>query len=102
MYAWHVVRGADGRVEAIDAWQSLDAVIAEMVAISWDQPDCDWASYVTDDDTGAVAAVALFGPDRELLISVADGRQLRFPAPDIYRKQCITCDDGTGVKGARP
>ena len=89
MYVWHVVRGAERRVETIDGWPTLEAVLAEMAASSWEEPDQGWASYVTDQATGDVAAVALFGPGLELLVAVADGRQLRFPVPDFYREHGI-------------
>lgn len=87
MYAWHVVRAKDGRVELVDGWDSLDAVIAEMAASSWEEPDNTWVSYVTDDTTGDAMAVALFGPGQELLVAVSDGRQLRFEMPERYREQ---------------
>jgi len=39
MYAWYVVRACDGRVELVDGWESLDAVLAEMATSSWEEPD---------------------------------------------------------------
>jgi hypothetical protein len=87
MYVWHVVRAGDGRVELVDGWDSLDAVIAEMAASSWEEPDNTGASYVTDDSTGEAVAVALFGPALELLVAVSDGRLLRFAMPERYREE---------------
>ena len=87
MYLWHVVRAGDGRVELVDSWETLDAVIAEMAESSWEEPDNKWVSYVTDDGTGEAVAVAMFGPDTELLVAVSDGRQLRFPVTERYREQ---------------
>ena len=52
MYLWHVVRAGDGRVELVDGWETLDALIAEMADSSWEEPDNRWVSYVTDDSTG--------------------------------------------------
>jgi hypothetical protein len=86
MYVWHVARAADGRVVLVDGWDTLDAVIAEMAALSWEEPGNAWASYVTDDITGDAVAVALFGPGMELLVTVSDGRQLCFPMPEFYRE----------------
>jgi hypothetical protein len=86
MFVWHVVKAGDGRVELVDGWESLDAVIAEMAASSWEEPDNRWVSYVTDDSTGDAVAMALFGPGMELLVTVSDGRQLCFPVPECYRE----------------
>ena len=86
MYLWHVVRAGDGRVERVDGWETLDAVIAEMADSSWEEPDNRRVSYVTDDSTGEAVAVALFGPGTELLVAVSDGRQLTFPVPERYRE----------------
>lgn len=87
MFVWHTVRGLNGRVETVDGWESLDALIAEMTSSSWEEPGNAWASYVTDDSTGDVVVVALFGPGMELLVAASDGRQLRFPVPEFYREQ---------------
>jgi hypothetical protein len=89
MYVWHVVRAGDGRVGLVESWETLDAVIAEMASSSWEEPDNRWASYVTDDSTGEAVAVALFGPELQLLVAVSDGRQLRFPVPERYREHEI-------------
>ena len=86
MYAWQVVRGKGGRVETVDVWADLEAVVAEMATSSWEEPGNGWASYVTDEASGDVVAVALFGPGLELLVAVADGRMLRFPVPECYRQ----------------
>ena len=92
MYLWHVVRAGDGRVQLVDGWESLDAVIAEMAISSWEEPDNRWVSYVTDDSTGEAVAVALFGPGTELLVADSDGRLLTFPVPERYR------EDGMGIE----
>jgi hypothetical protein len=34
-------------------------------------------------------AVAMFGPGTQLLVAVADGRQLTFPVPERYREPGI-------------
>lgn len=85
MYVWRTVRGRDGRIGMIDGWESLDALLAEMAASSWEDPGNAWASYVTDDATGEVVAVALFGPGMEVLVAVSDGRQLSLSVPERYR-----------------
>jgi hypothetical protein len=87
MYVWHVIRVAAGRIELVDGWESLDALIAEMAKSSWEEPSNAWASYVTDDATGNAVALALFGPGMELLVTVSDGRRLSFPVPEFYRGQ---------------
>lgn len=86
MYVWNTIKGTDGRVEVVDGWESLDALLAEMAASSWEEPGNARASYVTDDATGDVVIVALFGPERVLLVTVSDGRQLRYPVPEFYRQ----------------
>jgi hypothetical protein len=100
MFVWHTVRGLDGRVETVDGWEALDALIAEMAVSSWEEPGNGWASYVTDDATGEVVAVAIFGPGLELLVTVADGRQLRYPVPEFYREHGIGCQPEGDAKGA--
>ena len=92
MYRWHVVRAGYGRVELVEGWETLDAVIAEMALSSWEEPDNRWVSYVTDDGTGEAVAVALFGPGTELLVAVSDGRQLTIPMPEPYREDAIGGD----------
>jgi hypothetical protein len=75
VFVWHTVRGLDGRIETVDGWESLDALLAGMATSSWEEPGNGWASYVTDDVTGeVVVVVAIFGPGLELLVTVADGR----------------------------
>jgi hypothetical protein len=92
MYLWHVVRAGDGRVELVDGWESLDAVIAEMALSSWEEPDNRWVSYVTDDSSREAVAVVIFGPGTEFLVAVSDGRLLRFPVPPRYRDDAIGGD----------
>jgi hypothetical protein len=89
MYVWYVERAGGDRVQQVDGWTTLDGVIAEMATSSWEDPCNAWTSYVTDDSTGEAVAVALFGPDLELLVAVSDGRQLRFPMPDRYREHAL-------------
>jgi hypothetical protein len=100
MFVWHTVRGLDGRIELVDGWESLDALIAEMADSSWEEPGNGWASYVTDDTAGEVVAVAIFGPGLELLVAVSDGRQLRYPVPEFYREHGIGYLSGDEAKGA--
>lgn len=86
MYVWNVLRGKDNRVETVEGSASLDAVIDNLAATSWEEPSNSWLSYVTDDSTGEVVATALFGPGLVLLVTLADGRRLTFEMPESYRE----------------
>lgn len=43
-------------------------------------------SPILADLDGQVVATALFGPEHELLVTCADGRQLTFQMPESYRE----------------
>ena len=60
------------------------AVIWEMACSSWEEPGNHWLSYVVDAG-GQVVATAIFGPEDVLLVTISDGRRLRFPMPELYR-----------------
>jgi hypothetical protein len=85
MFTWQTLRIADGRVETVDRWDSLGAVIWEMACSSWEEPGNHLLSFVVD-DKGQVVATAAFGPDLELLVTVGDGRRFCFPVPEFYRE----------------
>ena len=84
MYTCHTLHSRDRRIETVGGWESLDEVVAAMAATSWEEPSNYWVSYVTD-ATGEAVALGLFGLGLDLLVVVADGRQLRFPMPERYR-----------------
>jgi hypothetical protein len=85
MFTWCALRARDGRIEIVDRWPTLDEVLREMSGSSWEEPGNRWLSYVTD-SAGQVVATAIFGPDLQLLVTLADGRQLCFPQPKFYRE----------------
>lgn len=85
MFIWRSLRVKEGRIEEIDGWETLGAVVWEMACSSWEEPGNDWLSYIVDDATGQVVATAIFGPEMELLVTLADGRRMRFPEPEFYR-----------------
>lgn len=93
MFTWRTLRASDGRIETVDAWETLGAVIWEMACTSWEEPGNDWLSYVVD-DAGQVVATALFGPEQSLLVTISDGRQLRLPMPEFYRTEGSCTHDG--------
>lgn len=84
VYTWLVLRVGDHRVEIVDAWPTLGGVIWEMACSSWEEPGNRSLSFVVD-ETGQVAATAIFGPDESLLVTLSDGRRFRFPEPELYR-----------------
>jgi hypothetical protein len=87
MFTRNAVRGADNRVEIVDGWPSLDAVLAEMAASAWEEPSNTWMNFVVNDETGEVVASSLFGPGLDLLITCADGRRLRVEIPAQYSEE---------------
>jgi hypothetical protein len=86
VFTWQTLRASDGRLETVDRWPSLGAVIWEMACTCWEEPGNRWLSYVVDDATGEIAATAIFGPGLVLLVTVRDGRRLCFPVPESYRE----------------
>ncbi|AMV40261.1 hypothetical protein [Planctomyces sp. SH-PL62] len=95
MFTWQTLRASDGRIETVDAWETLAAVIWEMACTSWEEPGNHWLSYVVD-DAGQVVATALFGPEESLLVTISDGRQLCLPMPEFYRTESPCTHDGHG------
>ena len=109
-YTWQTLRASDGLIETVDAWPTLDAVLAEIAASNWEEPSNRWLSFVVD-EAGQVVAVALFGPGLELMVIVSDGRCMRHPVPAFYREHGIgqpephheeTQRRGTGLPGGHP
>ncbi|WP_337173578.1 hypothetical protein [Paludisphaera sp.] len=92
MFTWRTLRAGDGRIETIDAWETLAAVIWEMACTSWEDPGNHCLSYVVD-DAGQVVATALFGPEESLLVTISDGRRLRLPMPEFYRPETPCAQD---------
>ncbi len=85
MFTWHILRLAEGRIETVDAWPTLAAVVWEMACSSWEEAGNHCLSYVVEEATGLIAATAVFRPELELLVTASDGRRWRFPLPEFYR-----------------
>ena len=86
MFTWQTLKASEGRIETVEHYPTLQAVIWEMACSSWEEPGNAWLSYVVADETGHVVATALFGPGLELLLTISDGRQLTLPVPEFYRE----------------
>ena len=83
MITWHTA-GAE-KTEVVESFPDVEAALAELASSSWEEPTNRWISYLTD-ERGEAVAVAIFGPARELLVAVSDGRQLAFAMPEFYSK----------------
>jgi hypothetical protein len=81
---WNTMSTATKRVQEVDDWPTLDEAIAAMAKDSWEDTSRKLVDWLTDEN-GEVVAVSIFGPELELLISCADGRQLRFFMPERYQ-----------------
>ncbi len=84
-YTWSTLDARTGRIEVIECYSSMEDAIGDMKLWWWedDRPSVD---FVTNDDTGAVAAVAMSGAERELFITTYDGRHLTVEMPDSYKE----------------
>ena len=85
MFTWQTLRASDGRVDKVDGWRTLGEAVWEMACWSWEEPGNGRLSFVVEEATGLVVATAIYGPDGELLLTLSDGRRLRFPVPERYR-----------------
>jgi hypothetical protein len=86
MIFWHTVRAATGRMEVIEAYHTLEDAIKDMAILAWEEPSNCYADYLMDEQTGEAVAVAIFGPEMELIVTCADGRHLTFSMPESYSK----------------
>jgi hypothetical protein len=86
MIFWHSVRAATGRLEVIEAYHCVEDAIKDMALLAWEDPGNHCTDYLVDEQTGAAVAVAIFGPEQELLVTCADGRRLRFEMPEQYKE----------------
>lgn len=86
MIYWHTVQAGTGKMEVIEAYPTVEDAIKDMVILAWEEPSRRWTDYRMDEQTGEAVAVAIFGPARELLVAVNDGRQLAFAMPEFYSK----------------
>jgi hypothetical protein len=86
MIFWHSIRAGTGRLEVIEAYHTLEDAIRDMALLAWEEPGNHWTDYLVDEQTGEAVAVAIFGPEQELLVTCADGRRLVFEMPESYRE----------------
>ncbi len=85
MIFWHTVQAGTGRMEVIEAYHTVEDAIRDMAQMAWEQPTRRWTDYLMDEQTAEAVAVAIFGPEQELLVTLADGRRLAFEMPEFYR-----------------
>jgi hypothetical protein len=83
---WNTIQADTGRVEVIEAYHSVEDAIKDMSLQAWEEPSNRWADYLMDEQTGEAVGVAIFGPEQELLITLADGRRLTFEMPERYKE----------------
>ncbi len=84
MFTWRVLTVATGRIDDVEAYETLGAAIWDMCNLSWEDPSNASLSFVVCD--GQVVATGLFGPEKELLVVLSDGRRFRFEEPEKYRE----------------
>jgi hypothetical protein len=83
---WNTFDALTGKTEPVEAFHSLEDAIKDMTLLAWDSPTNRWSDVLVDENTGEVVAVAVFGPELELIIACADGRLLRFERPETYKE----------------
>jgi hypothetical protein len=86
MFTWCTLRTRDSRIETIDRWPTLGEVLRELACWSWEEPANNWLSFVVEEASGLVVAIAIFGPEGALLVTVSDGRRLCSSMPEFYRE----------------
>jgi hypothetical protein len=83
-YSWMTMEMDDHKVQEVEIYASLDEVIEAMGQTAWEDDSNKLVDWVCDEEK--VVAVAIFGPEKELLVTCADGRQLRFEMPERYKE----------------
>jgi hypothetical protein len=86
MIFWHTVRAGTGDMEVVEAYHTLEDAIRDLQVQAWEEPGNHWTDYLVDEQTGEAVAVAIFGPEQELLVTCADGRKLTFEMPESYKE----------------
>ena len=83
-FTWNTMGVGDHRVKEVDAFPTLEEVLANMATLAWEDSTNHLVDYVTDDERGEVVAVAIFGPEKELIVTISDGRIIRYQMPHKY------------------
>src|SRR5207248_792843 len=83
-YTWMTMGMDDRKVQEVDVYESLDHLIECMSQTSWEDDSNKLVDWITDGEK--VVGVAIFGPQKELLVTCADGRRLTFQMPERYKE----------------
>jgi hypothetical protein len=83
-FTWNTMALNNPKRQEVDVFPTLGEVLECMAALAWEDATNKLVDYVTDDALGTVAAVAIFGPGKQLLVTCADGRRLSFKMPERY------------------
>jgi hypothetical protein len=86
MIFWYSVRAETGKGDPVEAYHSVEDAIKDMALLAWEEPSNRYADYLMDEQTGEAVAVAIFGPELELLVTCADCRRLTFEMPETYKE----------------
>ncbi len=89
MFTWYAFLGQNGRSELIESHETLDEALADIAKTAWEEPSNTWSNLLVDDSSGDVVATTIFGPQKELLVTLSDGRHLEYPVPRFYRDHGI-------------
>jgi hypothetical protein len=84
MATWFTMGIDNHKVQEVDIYPTLEEVLAAMASTAWEDDSNKLVDWITDEER--VVAVAIFGPGKELLVTCADGRQLRFEMPERYKE----------------
>jgi hypothetical protein len=83
---WQTVWAGTGDMEVVEAYHTLEDALRDLQILAWEEPSNCWVDYFMDEQSGEAVAVAIFGPEQELLVTCADGRRLTFEMPEQYRE----------------
>jgi hypothetical protein len=83
-YSWFTMSIADHKVQEVETYGTLEEILEAMSRSAWDNDSNRLVDWVCDEEQ--VAAVAIFGPGKDLLVTCADGRMLTFQMPESYKE----------------
>jgi hypothetical protein len=83
-YTWNTMGMDDQRVQEVEIYGTLEEVLEAMSTTAWEDDSNKLVDWITDEEK--VVAVAIFGPDKELLVTCSDGRRITFEMPERYRE----------------
>ena len=86
MIFWHSVEAGTGHLEVVEAYHTLEDALRDVRLLAWEEAGNHYVNYLMDENTGEAVAIALFGPEMEMVVTCADGRHLTFPMPDTYKE----------------